>query len=54
MNGNDTPQAGVIGLVGGVIGGVAGHYFGEYVGDAINDQGVDRIATSMGGQCHRV
>ena len=48
MNGHDTPQAGAIGLVGGVIGGVAGHYFGEYVGDAINDQGVDRIATSMG------
>lgn len=48
MNGHDNPQAGVIGLVGGVIGGVADHYFGEYVGNAINDQGVDRIATSMG------
>ena len=48
MDGHDNPQAGVIGLVGGVIGGVAGHYFGEYVGDAINEQGVDRIATSMG------
>lgn len=47
MNGNDTPQAGVIGLVGGVIGVVADHYFGEYVGNAINDQGVDRVAASM-------
>lgn len=43
MNGNDTPQAGVIGLVGGVIGGVAGHYLGETVGDAANEGIVDPL-----------
>ena len=49
ISGSFAPVGAVVGgVVGGVIGGVAGHYFGEYVGDAINDQGVDRIATSMG------
>ena len=43
MNGHDTPQAGVIGLVGGVIGGVAGHYLGETVGDAANEGIVDPL-----------
>ena len=47
MNGHDTPQAGVIGLVGGVIGGVIGHYAGESAGDWVNDKGVDRVAASM-------
>lgn len=43
------PAGAVVGgLVGGVIGGVAGHYFGEAVGDGINNQGVERIAESMG------
>lgn len=36
MNGHDSPQAGVIGLVGGVIGGLIGHYAGAKVGDGAN------------------
>lgn len=49
VSGPFAPVGAVVGgLVGGVIGGVAGHYFGEAVGDGINNQGVERIAESMG------
>ncbi len=49
ISGSFAPVGAVVGdLVGGVIGGVAGHYFGEAVGDGINNQGVERIAESMG------
>ena len=41
-------ESAVGGILGDVIGGVAGHYFGEAVGDGINNQGVERIAESMG------
>ena len=43
MNGHDTPQAGVIGLVGGAIVGVAGHYLGAEAGDLANDAIVEPI-----------
>ena len=41
-------ESAVGGILGGVISGVAGHYIEEAVGDGINNQGVERIAESMG------
>ena len=49
ISGPFAPVGAVVGgIVGGVIGGLIGHYAGESVGNVINDQGVDRIAESMG------